>query len=154
MFEKWKSRRLENESNGEPPLTVLAMTSSLTDASRLRDILACTGWELRVVDNLEDANDFLGARSASVGARSGSIVLFDRDLPDVDWRQGIGKLAHVNCRVILASFVADDYLWEEVIHCGGYDVIAKPFRADEVVHMIQFAWAALTKSLPSAPRTK
>ena len=81
-------------------------------------------------------------------------MLFDRDLPDVDWRQGIGKLANEHSRVILASFVADDYLWEEVIHCGGYDVIAKPYREDEVIHMIQFAWAALTKSLPSALRTK
>jgi FixJ family two-component response regulator len=130
------------------------MTASRSDASRLRDIMAGTGWELRVVDNLEDAEAFLGVRSASLGARSGSIVLFDRDLPAVDWRQAIGKLSNGHCRVILASFVADDYLWEEIIHCGGYDVIAKPFRGDEVVHMIQFAWAALTKSPPSAPRTK
>ena len=147
MFEKWKSRRLQNESNGEPPLTVLAMTASCPDATRLHDILAGPAWKLRVVDNLEDAQAFLGARSPS-------IVLFDRDLPNVDWRQAIGTLANGHCRVILASFVADDYLWEEVIHCGGYDVIAKPFRADEVIHMIQFAWAAITKSLPSAPRTK
>jgi DNA-binding NtrC family response regulator len=110
-------------------------------------MLAGTGWELRIANDLEEAAAFLGTRAAS-------IVLFDRDLPDVDWRQAIGKLANEHSRVILASFVADDYLWEEVIHCGGYDVIAKPFREDEVIHMIHFAWAALTKSLPSAPRTK
>lgn len=147
MFEKWKSRRLQNEGNGEPPLTVLAMTASRTDAALLRGILDGTGWELRIADDLEVAVAILGARAAS-------IVLFDRDLPSVDWRQAIGKLSDGNRRIILASFVADDYLWEEVIHCGGYDVIAKPLREDEVIHMIQFAWAALRKSLPSAPRTK
>jgi DNA-binding NtrC family response regulator len=147
MFEKWKSRRLQNETNGEPALTVLAMTASGSDVTLLRKMLAGTGWELRIANDLEEAAAFLGTRAAS-------IVLFDRDLPDVDWRQAIGKLANEHSRVILASFVADDYLWEEVIHCGGYDVIAKPFREDEVIHMIHFAWAALTKSLPSAPRTK
>lgn len=147
MFEKWKNRRLQNEANGELPLTVLAMTASRSDAALLRGILHSTGWELRIADDLEDAIGFLGARAAS-------IVLFDRDLPGADWRQAIGKLASGRCRVILASFVADDYLWEEVIHCGGYDVIAKPFREDEVIHMIQFAWAALRKSLLSEPRTK
>ena len=147
MFEKWKSRRVHNETNGAAPLTVLAMTASDSDAIQLNEILSRSGWELTIAGALEDALTFLGTRPAS-------IVLFDRDFPGVDWRQAIGSLAKGNCRVILASFVADDYLWEEVIHCGGYDVLAKPFREDEVIHMIQFAWAALTKSLPSAPRTK
>jgi len=128
-------------------LTVVAMTASGSDAGLLREIMESTGWEFRIADGIEDAAAFLGTRAAS-------IVLFDRDLPGVDWRQAVRRLANGQCRVILASFVADDYLWEEVIHCGGYDVIAKPFREDEVIHMIQFAWAALTKSLPSAPRTK
>src|SRR5579864_2622412 len=147
MFEKWKSRRPQHETNGELPLTVVAMTASGSDAGLLREIMESTGWEFRIADGIEDAAAFLGTRAAS-------IVLFDRDLPGVDWRQAVRRLANGQCRVILASFVADDYLWEEVIHCGGYDVIAKPFREDEVIHMIQFAWAALTKSLPSAPRTK
>ena len=128
-------------------MTVVAMTASGSDAGLLREIMESTGWEFRIADGIEDAAAFLGTRAAS-------IVLFDRDLPGVDWRQAVRRLANGQCRVILASFVADDYLWEEVIHCGGYDVIAKPFREDEVIHMIQFAWAALTKSLPSAPRTK
>jgi FixJ family two-component response regulator len=84
------------------------------------------------------------------------VVLCDRDLPGVDWRMAVQQLAGGQNRrcVILASPVVDDYLWEEVIHLGGYDVLAKPFRKRDVVQAIEFAWAAVTKSLPSAPRTK
>ena len=87
--------------------------------------------------------------------RTAPIVLYDRDLPG-DWRGAIQRLPQgcgARC-VILASFVADDYLWEEVIRLGGYDVLPKPFRDDEVIHTIEFARAAVTKSLPSAPHTK
>ena len=147
MFEKWKIRRTQPETNGEPTPTLLAMISRGPDAAALSEILRGSGWALSVAENLEDAAALLTAEPAC-------IVLLDRDLPQVDWRQAVRRLANGQSRVILASFVADDYLWEEVIHCGGYDVLAKPFREDEVIHMIQFAWAALTKSLPSAPRTK
>ena len=147
MFEKWKSRRTQHETNGDLPVIVLAMTASNSDATLLTKIFQGAGRELKLTDNLEEAVAFLRDQPAC-------IVLFDRDLPGQDWRAAVRKLADGHSRVILASFVADDYLWEEVIHCGGYDVIAKPFREDETIHMVQFAWAALTKSLPSAPRTE
>ncbi len=147
MFEKWRSRRTQHETNGEPRPTLLVMTASTSEAILVNEILLGTGWQLIVADNLEEAAVFVSTQPAC-------IVLLDRDLAGVDWRTAVRRLANGHCRVILASFVADDYLWEEVIHCGGYDVLAKPFREDEVIHMIQFAWAALTRSLPSAPRTK
>ena len=147
MFEKWKIRRTQPETDAEPTPTLLAMIARGPDAAALSEILRGSGWALSVAESLEEAAGLLAAEPAC-------IVLLDRDLPEVDWRQAVRRLANDHSRVILASFVADDYLWEEVIHCGGYDVIAKPFREDEVIHMIQFAWAALTKSLPSAPRTK
>ncbi len=146
MFEKWKIRRTQPEPDGEPIPTLLAMIAP-GDAALLGEMLRGSTWSLSVVENLEEAAVLLTGEPAR-------IVLLDRDLPGLDWRQAVRKLASAHSRVILASFVADDYLWEEVIHCGGYDVIAKPFREDELIHLIQFAWAALTKSLPCAPRTR
>jgi DNA-binding response OmpR family regulator len=147
MFEKWRTRRLHSDPNGNGPPAVLALIASPGDANLLRDIFAKTEWEFRIADDLEEGIAFLSRRAPAV-------ILYDRDLPGGDWRQAIQRLANARCRVILASFVADDYLWDEVIHCGGYDVVAKPFREHELVHTVRFAWAALTKSLPSAPRTK
>ena len=123
------------------------MLASPGDAARLRDIFSSTAWEFQVARELDEA-------AAVVRASPAVVAIFDRDFPGADWRTAICRLANAHCRVILASFVADDYLWEEVIHYGGYDVLTKPFRTDEVLHMVQFASAELTKSLPCVPRTK
>lgn len=141
MFDKWKNR----ERSAQPPLTVLALMASDPDRELLRDICMDKGWTIV----------FAGDLVEGVGLDAG-IVICDRDLSGMDWREAIQQLAVAPQprRVILASYVVDDYLWDEVIHCGGYDVLPKPFRAQEVVHTIQFAWAAVTKSRPSAPRTK
>ena len=141
MFEKWKNRT----RNSEPPLTVLAVTTSYPDRELLQEICLSAGWKITFADDLAEAM-----------GRPAGIVLCDRDLAGIDWRQAIRQLAsspHPR-RVILASYVVDDYLWDEVIHCGGYDVLPKPFRVQEVTHTIQFAWAAVTKSLPSVRRTE
>ena len=52
------------------------------------------------------------------------LILYDRDWPDAEWRTTVQTFAaspHRSC-VILASRVADDYLWQELIRCGGYDL--------------------------------
>jgi CheY-like chemotaxis protein len=141
MFGKSKNQTRPSD----PPLTVLALTTCYPDRELLQQVCIEAGWKIAFADDLAEA----------VGRPAG-IVVCDRDVSGIDWRGAIRQLAsspHPR-RVILASFVVDDYLWDEVIQCGGYDVLPKPFRAHEVVHTIQFAWAALTKSLPSVPHTE
>jgi DNA-binding NtrC family response regulator len=41
--------------------------------------------------------------------------------------------------VILASSVSDHYLFEELIHQGGYDVIAKPLKLEELRRITRLA---------------
>lgn len=145
MFEKWKHRRNGSETNGEGPVTMLAIIASESARGQLQCIFQKAGWKLLFTESVQEAVD-----------QPTPIVLLDRDVAGLDWRGAMVQLARwqsPRC-VILASYVADDYLWEEVILYGGYDVLPKPFREDEVIHTVQFAWAALTKSLPSAPRTR
>ena len=69
------------------------------------------------------------------------VILYDRDWPNAEWRTSVQALAsspHRSC-VILASRVADDYLWQELIRCGGYDLLAKPFRAEDVARALKLA---------------
>ncbi|MGA2878122.1 MAG: response regulator [Bryobacteraceae bacterium] len=69
------------------------------------------------------------------------LILYDRDWPDAEWRtavQTFASSAHRSC-VILVSRVADDYLWQELIRCGGYDLLAKPLRADDVARALKLA---------------
>jgi FixJ family two-component response regulator len=145
MFDRWKHRPMIAENR----LTALAIITSHADRTQLERIFEKAGWNIVFDDGIEAAAD---KRHMPIPV----IVLYDRDLPSVDWRQAVQQLASGQPRrgVILASSVVDDYLWEEVIQLGGYDVLSKPFREDEVIHAIEFAWAAITKSLPSAPRTR
>jgi CheY-like chemotaxis protein len=141
MFDRWK----HPATIANTRLTALAIINSHADRNQLERIFEKAGWNIVFEDGIEVA-----------AGRMYMVVLCDRDLPGVDWRQAVQQLASGQHRrgVILASSVVDDYLWEEVIQLGGYDVVSKPFREDEVIHAIEFAWAAITKSLPSAPRTR
>jgi DNA-binding NtrC family response regulator len=68
-------------------------------------------------------------------------VLYDRDWPNAEWRTTVQALASSPQRscVILASWVGDDYLWQELVRCSGYDLLVKPFRADEVARSLKLA---------------
>ena len=117
-------------------------------ACALNQIFQKNGWDLIATENLSEA-------LAAIRATPTPIVILDRDLVAPDWRPIVRSLASQSnspC-VILASHVVDDYLLEEVIQQGGYDVIAKPFREQEVTRAIEFAWSAM-KSRLSSRRTR
>jgi len=141
MFKNFKIRRSQPEATP----TLLAVTDSPSDRALLRRMVESAGWKIVLAADLEDALGICNSQAIPV-------ALYDRDLQQVDWRQAVERLAEQRCRVILASFVADDYLWDELILHGGFDILAKPFREDELLHTLRFAWATVMKSLPYAPR--
>jgi DNA-binding NtrC family response regulator len=49
------------------------------------------------------------------------------------------RLAHPP-KVIIASRQADDRMWAEVLHQGGYDVLPLPLESGEVVRTVSMAW--------------
>jgi DNA-binding NtrC family response regulator len=71
-----------------------------------------------------------------------TVVICERDLPDGDWHdiwEGIAPLAP-HPTLIVTSLHADEHLWAEVLNLGGYDVLAKPFDAQEVCRIVGRAW--------------
>lgn len=75
------------------------------------------------------------------GRLTAPVVLFDRDWPGIEWRTAVANLAalpHRAC-VILMSGVADGYLRQELIRTGGYDVLPKPLRPDNVTRVVKLA---------------
>lgn len=118
-------------------LQLLAVTRSEHDAAALHGIAVGEGWSVAVVSSSTEAVDFLSRRPAPV-------VICDGDLPGEDWRQVISTIAsqpRVVC-VLLASRVVDEYLWDEVIKHRGYDVVTKPFKAEELRRAVTFAWSS------------
>ena len=69
------------------------------------------------------------------------IVLCDRNLPDGTWLDILGQVAASGDPplLIVTSRVADERLWAEVLNLGGFDLIAKPFAATEVLHVLSAA---------------
>ncbi|MBZ5578055.1 MAG: response regulator [Acidobacteriia bacterium] len=71
-----------------------------------------------------------------------AVVLCEREQQDGCWQdvlQAADRLKQPP-RVIVCSRLADEPLWAEVLNLGGYDVLAKPFDAEEVVRVANAAW--------------
>ena len=70
------------------------------------------------------------------------IVLSERDLFPGTWKDVLAETLNLSDPplLIVASRLADEYLWAEALNLGAYDVLAKPFDADEVVRVLRSAW--------------
>jgi FixJ family two-component response regulator len=121
---------------GSSRLTIVSALASDTDRSLVADLSRRNQWK---VYSVADASEAV----ARVDRERPHIVLYDRDLSDADWRGVTAALggAAPNACVVLISRVADDYLWNEVVRSGGYDVLTKPLREDEVVRAVRLAWS-------------
>jgi hypothetical protein len=71
-----------------------------------------------------------------------SVILYDRELPG-RWQQAVALLAELSWQpsVILLSLVNDQYLWEEVVRQGGYDVLPKTAKAEDITRLLRAAYA-------------
>lgn len=58
---------------------------------------------------------------------------------DDGWKQLLRALESLDAppRLIVASRLAHGALWGEVLNLGGYDVLAKPFDEEEVLHVLR-----------------
>jgi len=118
------------------PLAIIGLVASDEDRRLLAGICNRNGWHLLYADTCEEARAALDKLKAPV-------ILCDRDLPGKGWRETVEGLAsspHRAC-VILVSGVLDAYLWDEVVRTGGYDVLYKPLREDDVVRSVRLAWS-------------
>jgi len=123
----------EGKSSGVQ-VTIVGLIRSDQDRQLLSGICGRSGWEVVFADNCCDAKAALDRVKAPV-------VLCDRDSVETGWREAIGSLAsrpHLAC-VILLSEAVDTYLWSEVVRGGGYDVLPKPLREDDVIRAVRLA---------------
>lgn len=119
------------------PLAVLAVTGGAAELSTLSGLAAAEGWQLEACGTVNEAVVALAKQPAQV-------VLLDRDVPAAGWRSALtALLASRASRVVLISPVTDDFLWDEVIRLGGYDVITRPLDAGRTVAAVNLAVTAM-----------
>jgi DNA-binding response OmpR family regulator len=140
-------RRFGRRDNGRPNcLAVIGLITGERDRRILDGVCSRNHWSVVFADDCDEARGALDRIDAPV-------ILCDRDLPGEEWRRVVGTLAAApqpSC-ILLLSKVVDEYLRDAVVGSGGYDVLRKPLREDEVAHAIRLAWT-YWNSAPSGRR--
>ena len=128
-------------------MNVLLVSGQEQDGPNLESILEGTPWRVMAAGNLAQAEQILRDLDPP-------IVLCDRDLLGSSWQENVRSLAAARrgACVILLSNVSDQYLWDEVVQRGGFDVLTRPFEKQPVLSMLIFAYTHCRTSWPIAPR--
>ena len=117
-------------------VTALSVSPNAEDHIGLEAIFSHSNWALFQADE--------PARAASMIREHGIGVVFcERDLAPGNWTDlilALGRLSPAPPPVIVTSRSADDALWSEALNRGAYDVLAKPYRRDDVVRSVRQAW--------------
>jgi DNA-binding response OmpR family regulator len=94
------------------------------------------GWEVVFAETADQARHLSGQLNPA-------IILLDRDVAGGDWRHAVSSLSSSSAGtcVLLISKVADEYLWNEVVSYGGYDLIPKPLSEKDLCRAIKLAWS-------------
>jgi DNA-binding NtrC family response regulator len=121
----------------DPPAYVLAVNLLWHDRECLRGILQPAGWHLKSAPKIETV--FQSMEQAVL-----PVLICEVDLPDGTWRGLLHRAEQFPRppRVVVASRLADERLWAEVLNLGGFDVLSTPFEASEVRHVVAHAWAS------------
>jgi len=71
------------------------------------------------------------------------VILCDRDFPEAEWREALRTLTALPHRpiVILPSKVADEHARSEVFRIGGFDILAKPLRAEDIRRAVKVVFS-------------
>jgi hypothetical protein len=72
-------------------------------------------------------------------------VIYDRNLPDVDWRYALERLNGVamESRILLAAPEISEDLWRTVLRRHGYDVLTRSANSEQMKRELRFAWLSL-----------
>jgi len=142
LLNRWRDARSPGRSNPTPysgtaeKISVLAITTDDRDRRSLSEFSLRGQWDLTFASSCQQAVDIVTTGRAAV-------ILCDRDLPGPDWRECLGNLtaARPECPIVLMSSIHDEYLWDEVVHRGGYDVLGKPLQEEQSVRAVNLAWS-------------
>lgn len=129
----------------EPIRTPVLLASARgDDAESIEEILGHSRWTPAT------ASDWTAALKAQE-TMTFPVVLCDRDLPGLTWKEGVRAMKRIRRRpaIILLSDVDDPYLWDAVVQAGGFDLLARPLRARETLNMITFAHTHWRSGWPS-----
>lgn len=71
------------------------------------------------------------------------IILYERELAERSWRQVVSRFSRLSPRpcVVLLSRSLDKNLWDELVRCGGFDLLRTPVDHDSAIRIVRDGWA-------------
>lgn len=128
-------QRREGAFQPERTVTVLAISPMEEDHLFLANIFSHTNWQLRAAHTWREALGMLGRQRIP-------ILVCESQLLDATWKEVLAELSRLPEPpvLIVASRLADESFWAEVLNLGAYDVLMKPFDATEVFRVVSLAW--------------
>jgi len=121
--------------------TILAVLPGGQDCAVLSEIFVRFRWMVLTAETIAEA---VSALDRSLIA----VVITENRFPDGGcWKDLLGLVQDMTepPLLIVADHLADERLWAEALNLGAYDVLAKPFCADEVVRVLESAWEESNK---------
>ncbi|MBL8227593.1 MAG: hypothetical protein JNL98_03920 [Bryobacterales bacterium] len=119
---------------------VLVVTPDPEDLEELRAMLPSSDWNLYSAFSTSEARDMLKHYAYP-------IVIAEAGSTGASWKSMLGYLSSQlqlpSPKLIVASACADDDLWSDVLNCGGFNVLAKPYDPREVNWVLNQARAEL-----------
>ena len=120
-------------------LSSLAISPSVEDLSVLNGIFNDAAfkrapWELHLAGTYREA-------LAQLSDKQVFVILSECRLPDGSWKDVLNQIVPMleRPRLIVFSRHADERLWAEVLNSGGFDLLATPFRKEEVIFALSSA---------------
>ena len=119
----------------EKTVAVLAISPIEDDHLFLGNIFGHTNWQLRKARTWREALSLLDRQRIPV-------LICESQLLDATWKDVLAELSNLPDQpmLIVASRLADESFWAEVLNLGAYDVLMKPFDATEVFRVVSLAW--------------
>lgn len=119
----------------EKPITdqiVLAVFPAEEDRTALATIFAGSNRNLRFTGTLPQTETVLSKSVVRVVISEGRVS------DDYCWKDLLLELQKMEHPppLIVADRLADERLWADVLNLGGYDLLANPFDAREVLHVV------------------
>src|SRR5215469_14754481 len=113
---------------------VVLLTADQKDIAFLEAIFSRQQWKLHTFRTLSSGLEFL--RRSPI-----PVVITEPDLGLAGWKDVIDQTQDLPYPpvVVVASRLADDSLWAEVLNRGGHDVISKPLGEFEILWVLRHA---------------
>jgi DNA-binding response OmpR family regulator len=123
-------RQLEEVATSQR--NVLAVLPAFSRRADLRVFAIEQRWQICFASTLDRAVNILQTQKIDV-------VIYDRDLPDADWRRALPRISKGPAIVIVLSHTSGAIEQRLVLDCGGYAVARKPVERGNLVPLVNGA---------------